>query len=310
MLATPAPSLPTGDDWTYEVKWDGYRALAVKDGDRVRLVSRNQKDLTRDYPAIVAAVSGIAPRRAILDGEIVALDPNGHPSFQALQHRSTANVTLVFYAFDLLSLEGKTLVHHPLGDRRRALAGALKASSVLLSEPLSGDVRQIEQAIRRHGLEGVVAKRRSSTYHSGQRSDSWIKVKFSPQQEFVIGGYKPSGTNFESVLVGYYDRRRLYFAAKVRAGLTPHIRSEIFARISNRPLAECPFVNLPNSTGRARWGQGITGADMKTLCWVRPSEVVEVAFVEWTRDGLLRHAQFVGLRDDKGPSEVRREHLR
>ncbi len=307
MLATSAASLPTGPAWTYEVKWDGYRAIAVKDGSRIRLVSRNEKNLTRDYPQVVAALSGLKPAQLVLDGEIVALDGNGRPSFQALQHRSTSGLALVYYAFDLLSLNGKSLVQLPLMDRRRALANVIKGSKLLLSEPLSGDVAEIQRAIQEYGLEGVVAKRRDSVYRPGQRSDAWIKVKFSPQQEFVIGGYKPAAKDFDSILVGYYDGRRLYFAAKVRAGFTIHTRSEIFRLIVKHEQARCPFVNLPNSIGRSRWGTGVTADDMKVLRWIKPVQVVQVAFVEWTRDRLLRHPKFIGLRDDKSARAVRRE---
>jgi bifunctional non-homologous end joining protein LigD len=181
MLATPAATLPVVPAWTYEVKWDGYRAIAIKDGKRVRLVSRNQKDLTRDYPQVVASFAGLATTDVVLDGEIVALDGNGRPSFQVLQHRSTAGLAIVYYAFDLLSLDGESLISRPLAERRKALAKLTRGSAVFLSEPLSGDVEQIERAIRQHGLEGVVAKRRDSVYRPGQR-DAWIKVKFSPQQ--------------------------------------------------------------------------------------------------------------------------------
>jgi len=126
-------------------------------------------------------------------------------------------------------------------------------------------------------------------------------------QEFVIGGYKPAGDTFDSVLVGYYDAGELYFAGKARAGFTPHTRVDVMRRIARFPRQSCPFANLPNSTGRARWGEGITQADMGTLRWVRPAVVVEVSFVEWTRDASLRHAAFVAVRDDKRPSDVRRE---
>jgi DNA ligase D-like protein (predicted ligase) len=307
MLATSAASLPIGPDWTYEVKWDGYRAIAVKDGARVRLISRNEKNLTRDYPQVVAALNSLIPAQVVLDGEIVALDGNGRPSFQALQHRSTSGLALVYYAFDLLSLNGKSLVQLPLVDRRRALANVIKGSKVLLSEPLSGDAGEIQRAIQDYGLEGVVAKRRDSVYRPGQRSDAWIKVKFSPQQEFVVGGYKPAATDFDSILVGYYEGRQLYFAAKIRAGFTKHSRAEVFSLIARHDQARCPFVNLPNSTGRSRWGAGVTADDMKGLRWVKPVRVVQVAFVEWTRDRLLRHPKFVGLRDDKSARAVRRE---
>jgi bifunctional non-homologous end joining protein LigD len=243
----------------------------------------------------------------VIDGEIVALDREGRPSFQALHHRRTAAHALVYYAFDLLSLDDESLIRKPLDARRQRLRSLVAGSNVLLSEPLPGSPRHIEAEIRRIGLEGVVAKRRDSPYVLGQRTPAWVKVKFSPQQEFVIGGYKPSSANFESVLVGYFNKKKLYFAGKVRAGLTPHMRADIHDVIAARPIATCPFVNLPNSDGKRRWGEGITGEDMKKLEWVKPTVVIEVAFVEWTDDGLLRHAKFVGLRPDKKAGEVVRE---
>ena len=309
MLARSADQLPIGNEWSYEVKWDGYRALAVKDGARVLLLSRNQKDLTRDYSGVVAAIKALPVGRTVLDGEIVAVDDRGRPSFQALQHRTTTDLTVVYYAFDVLEVERAPIIRQPLETRRDRLASIATGSSVLLSEPLPGTVKQIERAVRRVGLEGVVAKRLGSIYRPGQRSDDWVKVKFSPRQEFVIGGYKPADSTFESLLVGYYSGRELYFAGKVRAGLTPHLRAEVSRRIARGAVKRCPFVNLPNSAGRSRWGEGITEADMATLRWVKPLQVVEVAFVEWTRDGLLRHPRFIGLRDDKAPGDVRHEPL-
>lgn len=307
MLATSAEALPVGPQWTYEVKWDGYRALAMKDGRGVRLMSRNQKNLTRDYPAVAAAVAALKSPDVVLDGEIVAIDATGRPSFQALQHRSLAGLTIVYYAFDLLQLNTETFLDRPLAERRRRLSATVKASGVLLSEALPGTVDQIEREVRRLGLEGVVAKTRGSTYRPGQRTDDWVKVKFSPRQEFVVGGYKPAGDAFDSVLVGYYEGRDLKFASKVRAGFTPHTRTDLFRRIVQHESGRCPFVNLPNSEGRSRWGEGITAADMATLRWVKPRQVIEVSFVEWTQGNLLRHASFVGIREDKPAAAVRRE---
>src|SRR5262245_44500074 len=140
MLATPAATFPVDPDWTYEVKWDGYRAIAITDGKRVRLGSRNQKDLARDYPNVVAAVASLEPADVILDGEIVALDGNGRPSFQALQHRPTAGLAIVYYAFDLLSVN----------TRRRAVAKLANGSGIVQSEPLSGTTERIESAVRDH----------------------------------------------------------------------------------------------------------------------------------------------------------------
>lgn len=308
MLATSATKLPRGNEWTYEVKWDGYRALAVKGpGSGAHLMSRNQKNLTTDYPSIAKAIDALPVNVAVLDGEIVAIDAKGHPSFQALQHRRTSALALVYYAFDVLDVEGESLLRTPLDERRRHLKALLRGSPLLLSDVLPGSPDHIEQEIRKLRLEGVVAKRRDSIYAPGERSDAWVKVKFSPRQEFVIGGYKPSASNFDSILVGCFEKRKLYLAGNVRAGFTPHMRAEVMRRIADHPVTRCPFVNLPNSTGKSHWGEGITADDMKGLRWVKPTAVVEVGFVEWPVDGLLRHSTFVGIRTDKRPSDVRRE---
>jgi len=304
MLAVSAPKLPVGGDWTYEVKLDGYRTLAVKEDRRVILLSRNLKDATGQYPSVARTVAQLRAESALLDGEIVALDENGLPSFQALHHQSAHRI--VYYTFDILHLNGRDLMKTPLDKRRRALAELLKNTEVLRSEPLPGTPEKIEETVRRLRLEGVVAKRRSSLYEPGKRSRSWIKVKFNRRQEFVIGGFKPNAANFESLLVGYYDGGKLYFAGKVRAGLTSFVRSEVFRRIAADQIQRCPFVNLP-SRGSGHWGEGITEEDMRKLRWVKPNVVVEVSFVEWTRDSLLRHSEFVAVRDDKSPNDVGRD---
>jgi DNA ligase D-like protein (predicted ligase) len=303
MLASSADTLPGGSDWTYEVKWDGYRTLAAKNGERVTLWSRNLKDATAQYPSITRSVAAIHADTALLDGEIVALDDKGRPSFQALHHQ-TAHV-LVYYAFDVLHVNGRDLRKVPLEVRRTHLSTIVSGTRVLSSDPLPGSPGQIELAVRSLQLEGVVAKKRQSIYEPGRRSTAWIKVKFNLRQEFVIGGYTPNATNFESLVVGYYEQRRLHFAGRVRAGLTPSVRAEIFRRIAGDRLDRCPFVDLPN-TREGHWGEGVTEEDMTRLRWVKPRVVVEVSFVEWTRDGALRHSEFVALRDDKRASDVRR----
>jgi bifunctional non-homologous end joining protein LigD len=156
-------------------------------------------------------------------------------------------------------------------------------------------------------LEGVVAKRKDSRYEPGKRSDAWVKVRFAKRQEFVVGGFKPAGSSFDSILVGYYERpRRLLCAGKVRNGITPHARAELAAKFARLLTARCPFANLPSSRS-SHWGEGITAEEMTLLRWVKPAIVVEVSFVEWTRDGSLRHASFEGFRDDKPPRDVVRE---
>lgn len=306
MMAVAASELPVGDEWTYEVKWDGYRTFAVKDGGRATLISRNLKTATGQYPEIAAATTRLDVGTAMLDGELVAVDESGRPSFQALQHRASCRLAIVYYAFDLLHVDGHDLTRRPLEERRRELRRLGLKPPLFLSEPLPGSPREITQAVRRLKLEGIVAKRRDSVYQSGKRSPAWVKVRFVNRQEFVVGGLKPGGANFDSLLVGYYDAGRLLFAGKVRSGFTPLQRAKLFERL--RPLASprCPFVNLP--TGKAgRWGEGITLEEMQALRWVRPRAVVEVAFTEWTRDGNLRHAAFAGMRDDKAAGEVRRD---
>jgi DNA ligase D-like protein (predicted ligase) len=306
MMAVPAAALPAGPEWTYEVKWDGYRAQILKDGATVSLASRNLKNITTQYPAIAHAASRLAIQTALLDGEIVALDAQGRPSFQALHHWSTAGFTLVYYAFDLLHLNGRDFLDTPLEDRRTALGAVVGRSGLLLSEPLPGRPKHIEAAVRRLQLEGIVAKRRRSRYEPGRRSDDWLKVRFATHQEFVIGGYKPAAAAFDSLLVGYYEGPRLMCAGKVRSGFTPHLRAAVFDRLKRIGSSACPFANLP-TTRSGHWGEGITAEEMLTLRWVKPSLVAEVAFVEWTRDGSLRHASFLTLRDDKKARDVHRE---
>jgi bifunctional non-homologous end joining protein LigD len=308
MMAVPAARVPVGPQWTYEVKWDGYRTIAVKEKAHATLISRNLKDVTQQYPAVAHATASLTTKHVVLDGEIVALDDHGRPSFQALQHRATTNMRIVFYAFDVLSVDGQDLMRRPLDERRKTLARIVEGSTVLLSEPLPGTPTEIEKAVRQLGLEGLVAKRRDSLYEPGKRSDAWVKVRFSKRQEFVVGGFKPGDVNFDSVLVGYYDARKLCYAGKVRAGFTPHTRAALFERLKPLRIPQCPFVNLPNSAGKtSHWGEGITAEEMTELRWVKPKVVVEVAFTEWTRDGNLRHAAFVGSRDDKPATGVVRE---
>jgi len=307
MMAKLTDKLPEGEQWTYEVKWDGYRALMLKIGDRVRLVSRKDNDLTATYPTIEAAGSKLKAESAILDGEIVALDAKGKPSFQALQHRSAhRNHAIVFYAFDLLHLNGENLTQLPLIQRRKRLPSIVKGSGILLSEPLPGTPQQVIEAVSRVGLEGVVAKRKDSRYQSGERSGAWVKLKLDKQQEFVIGGYRPGPNGVDALLVGYHEGKQLRFAGKVRAGFTPHLRREVFDSVKTLQTAECPFVDLPNSK-TSHWGGGVTAEQMAEMTWVKPKVVAQVRFVEWTNDGHLRHAAFLGIRSDKRASEIRRE---
>jgi bifunctional non-homologous end joining protein LigD len=307
MTARIVTSLPEGDEWSYEVKLDGYRALVIKDGERIQLRSRTGKDLTRTYQSVAAAASRLRTAQAVLDGEIVAIDESGRPSFQALQHRAAHREhTIVFYAFDLLHEDGTDLTDLPLVTRRHRLARLLGDSGLLLSIELPGTPQEVIDAVSGLGLEGVIAKRRSSRYTPGERHSSWVKLKLDRQQEFVIGGYRPGPYGVDALLVGYHDDGGLRFAAKIRAGFTPHLRREVFVHMKDHQIRRCPFVDLPHAKA-SRWGGGVTAEQMADMQWVEPTLVAQVRFVEWTAEGHLRHAAFLGLRTDKPARAVRRE---
>jgi DNA ligase D-like protein (predicted ligase) len=305
MAATLVQKLPEGQEWLYEVKLDGYRALILKSDDKVQIRSRNNKDLTAAYPGIVAAAARLR-HTAVLDGEIVALDAKGHPSFQALQNRgSYPGYTIVFYAFDLLHLEGKDLSRLPLEERKQRLTEVTKDSGILISASLPGTAAQVIDVVRRAGLEGVIAKRRNSRYVPGIRSNAWQKLKLEQQQEFVVGGYRPGPHGIDALIVGFYDNGSLRFAGKVRAGFTPHVRAEVFAKLKPLHASHCPFVDLPHAK-TSRWGGGVTAEQMLEMQWVKPTLVAQIRFVEWTADDHLRHAAFLGVREDKDARNVGR----
>ena len=309
MAAQAVKVLPQGPEWLYEPKLDGYRALLLKNEAQIRILSRNEKDLTAMYPGIAAAGLRLNAGQMVIDGEIVALAEDGRPSFQALQHRAShPKHWIVFYAFDVLYLNGRDLMGEPLVKRRAKLPEITGQNpSVRISRDLPGSAAAIVQALRAAGIEGVVAKRRNSPYQPGERSSDWLKLKLEQQQELVIGGYRPQGsTGLDALLVGYYEARTLQFAGKVRAGFTPHIRRELVERLKPLATAECPFANLPD-TSTGRWGGGITAEQMREMQWTRPELVAQVRFTEWTADNRLRHAAFLGLRFDKVAREVRRE---
>ena len=307
MAARLVSTLPEGDEWMYEVKFDGYRALLMKDGKEIRIRSRNDKDLTRTYPSIAKAGAQLRADRAMIDGEIVALDRSGRPSFQALQHRGAhPGYTIVFYAFDLLHVDGDDLMSAPLVERRTRLPEVLDQSGVLLSIELPGAAREVIDAVRELGLEGVIAKRRTSRYTPGDRNTAWQKLKLDRQQEFVVGGYRPGTNGIDALVVGYYDAGQLRFAAKVRAGFTPHLRRDVRAKLAPLHVRVCPFADLPSGT-TAHWGGGVTPDQMHEMQWVKPQLAAQIRFVEWTAEGHLRHAAFLGLRTDKAARDIRRE---
>jgi bifunctional non-homologous end joining protein LigD len=208
-------------------------------------------------------------------------------------------------AFDLLNLEGHSLLGEPLAKRQRLLARLVRQSAVQLSEPIDASLETVLQAVASLGMEGVVAKRRDSRYAAGMRGRLWFKFRTGHGQEFVIGGMK-RGDPFESLLLGYYEGRRLHYAGKTRAGLVPNLKRAIYALLEPLTISKCPFVDLPQRSP-GRWGDGLTAEKMNDCIWIKPKLVAQVSFVEWTDQGILRHPKFLGLRDDKRPREVVRE---
>ena len=308
MLCSATSELPSGPDWSYELKLDGYRGLAIKTSGRRKLLSRNGKDLSARFPEITMALQPL-PDDTMIDGEIVALDGEGRPSFSLLQNSRGRDHTIVFYVFDLVCLAGEDLKGLPLAARRQILQAKLLpqlVEPIRLSEIFDVPADQLIRVIRNGGLEGIIAKRRDSLYEPGRRSGAWRKMRVNRGQEFVIGGYVRAAENFDSILVGYYHGKDLMFAARVRAGFVPAERALLFDRFRGLDIERCPFRNLPE-TKKGRWGEGLTAEDLKECRWVRPRLVCAVEFVEWTEANHLRHARFIAMREDKAAGLVVRE---
>jgi len=294
MLATLSKEIVTGPEWVYEEKYDGIRAVAYRDGDRVRLLSRTGQDLTAGFPAIVDALRTLPDPDFVLDGELVVFDEKGVSRFQLLQRRAIDRRTRTMYAvFDCLRSQGKDLLRRPLEERRERLlelipkrAGPLMPSRRL---PRSGE-RAIATA-REKGWEGVIAKLATSPYEPGVRSRAWLKVKVRGESEFVIGGYTPpqgSRAEFGALLVGLYDRGKLRYTGKVGTGYTQGTLRELGAKLARLRTDTSPFDPPPRIRGAV---------------WVKPRLVAQLAYAEWTADGKLRQPAFLGLRTDKKPEE-------
>jgi bifunctional non-homologous end joining protein LigD len=309
MLLQRAEKLPEGSSWTYELKLDGFRALAIKNGGRIHLRSQNDKDFNARYPAIAQALTQM-PDETVIDGEIVALDQSGRPSFNALQN-GTASAPLIYYVFDVMVLAGEDLMKEPLAARRELLAEQVLAK---LDEPiresptLEASLPNLISSVKAHGLEGLVAKRRDSRYEPGQRSGAWQKMRVNREQPLVISGYTVGTRNFDAILFGYYDGGKLMCAGRTRSGFTSASREQLVRRFQPLAAAECPFANLPESKA-GRWGEGLTAEKMKECRWLKPALVGQFEFVEWTPDGHLRHSRYMGLREDMKPWDVVRSPI-
>jgi DNA ligase D-like protein (predicted ligase) len=300
--------LPDGPEWVYEIKMDGYRALAINSNGKRSLYSRKRKSFHRQYLHIFEALREL-PQDTVVDGEIVALDDAGRPNFNLLQHFRAEASRICYFVFDLLVYQGRDLTQLPLIERREILRTKLQFQSPLIriAQYFETTAETMLQSAREQGLEGVVAKRKDSRYEAGKRSGSWAKFRQNAGQELVIGGYIPGAHGLDSIIVGYYKESELIYVARVRNGFVPETRRQVFTKLRPLVVSDCPFANLPE-TEKGRWGTGLTAEDMKKCIWVRPELVAQIEFLEWTRSDHLRHSKFVGLREDKGARTAIREH--
>ena len=304
---------PTSGDWSYELKFDGFRVCAVKNGSQINLISRNGNELRSRFPEVADALKAFPADECVLDGEVVALDEEGRSSFQLLQGLEMPghNAPIVFYVFDLMQLNGRSLTGVPLRARKEVLAKLCDdvGDPIRYSGEISGDPRTLLKEVQRRGLEGLIGKLRDSTYEPGSRSGTWIKLKCVNEQEFVIGGFTPpqgARQHFGAILVGYYEGKKFLFAGKVGTGFNTKSLASLYKKLKNEQRDDCPFADLPSKQG-GQWVQGITPSMMRKIHWVNPAFVCQVKFGEWTRDLKLRQPVFLGMREDKKPTDVKRE---
>jgi DNA ligase D-like protein (predicted ligase) len=309
MLLLRTEALPNdASRWSYELKLDGYRAIAFRSAGGVQLRSRNDNDFTRRYPSIVEGLRGL-PADTVIDGEVVAFDPDGRPSFNLLQNYAAGSAPLAYFVFDALVVGGRDVMREPLDARQ-----ALLETKVLphLAEPvrylgsLDGSLSTLVHSVKAHGFEGLIAKRKDSRYEPGLRSGAWQKMRVNRGQEFVIGGYTIGTRSFDALIIGYYAEGKLLYASRTRNGFTPALRAQLARRFRGLEVDACPFANLPEQKS-GRWGVGLTAKKMAECRWLKPVLVGQFEFLEWTADEHLRHTRFVALRDDKDPKQVQRE---
>ena len=294
MLATLSKEMVSGPEWVYEEKYDGIRAIAYRDGDRVRLLSRTGQDLTAGFPKVVAALRALPDADFVLDGELVVFDAKGVSRFQLLQRRGIDPRTRSIYAvFDCLRSQGRDLLRRPLEERRERVLELIPARSgpLMPSRRLPRNGERALATARAKEWEGVIAKIATSPYEPGLRSRAWLKLKVRGESEFVIGGFTPpqgSRTELGALLVGLYDQGKLRFTGKVGTGYTHETLRDLGTKLNSLRTDTSPFDPPPRVPGAV---------------WVKPRLVAQIAYAEWTADGKLRQPAFLGLRTDKRPEE-------
>ena len=308
MLATLASKPFSDPDWLYEIKWDGYRVQAVVADGKVRIWTRNLNDAETYFPKLLNPPSWIDARQAIVDGEVVALDEQGRPDFTLLQTKlgDRTATGLVYQVFDLLYLDGRSLLGVPLEDRKRLLRSVLKEHRrVRYAAHVEGEGEVFYEAAKANGIEGVVAKLRRSRYEPGRRTNAWLKLKIRPEQELVVGGWTPGEGNARdlgALAVGVYEDGKLRFSGKVGSGFTGAIRKDLLARLKPLAIDDPPFDPPPPKDYRGRWG-----GDLANITWVRPELVIRAELGGWSRDDIVRQAAFKGVEPGRDPTVVVRE---
>jgi DNA ligase D-like protein (predicted ligase) len=306
-LAKLVENAPAGPDWLHEIKLDGYRMHARLDAGRVQILTRRGNDWTGNYPAVVKSITGLPARNAYLDGELCGLLPDGRTAFNLIQNASdTGEGSLVFFLFDLLHLDGENLTALPIVERKTRLASLLRDApdSLRYNDHQIGNGVEFHRVACQHGVEGIVSKRINSRYEPDRRT--WLKTKCLNREEFVVVGWSdPEGSRHRigSLLLGYYTPDgTLTYAGRAGTGMPVAELERLWQRLQPLIVDRMPLaIPPPRST---RFGSPLV---LSRVHWVRPEMVIEVTYVEWTGDGLLRHVVYLGEREDKLASEVRRD---
>jgi bifunctional non-homologous end joining protein LigD len=321
MLATLASKPFRDEEWLFEIKWDGYRVQSVVHDGKVRLYTRTGKDAETYFGSLLSPPNWIAAADAVVDGEVVALDEAGAPDFSLLQERisglrsggvrgrggwrndggeRTAEAPLVYQVFDLLHLDGRSLLGVPLEDRKRLLRSVLREGGrVRFASHVETEGLAFYEAAKTRRLEGMIAKHRRSRYEPGRRVTTWLKIKLRPEQELVVGGWTPGEGNAKdlgAVIVGYYEDGRLRFGGKVGSGFTGHTRAQIRKRLEALATDRAPFDPAPEKRGELRLAN-----------WTKPELVIRAELGGWTRDGIVRQTSFKGIDEGRDPRTVTRE---
>ncbi|KAA9038764.1 DNA ligase D [Ginsengibacter hankyongi] len=308
MLATLVDKPFDGEGWLYEVKWDGYRAIAYLNNGRAELQSRNDKSFNDKFYPVYNSLTQWKIN-AVLDGEIIVSNDKGISNFSKLQNwRSEADGELIYYLFDILWLDGKDLTQLPLTERREILKSIEPSvENIRISESFNAGATEFFEVAKKLELEGIIAKKTASKYYPGQRSKEWLKIKTSKRQEVIIGGYthnEDSSKLFSSLLVGVFDNGKLQYTGKIGTGFSDKLQKEMMKQFKPLIIKESPFTFIPDVNKPSRFRPNPSKA---TATWLQPKLICEVSYAEMTTDGVMRHPSFEGMREDKSAIEVVRE---